>query len=291
MCADVRANSAQVEWADLHMHSRASDGAYDPAYLMELAERRGLSMVALTDHDTVAGLSEASQAAGQLGIRFINGVELDAAHRRGTMHILGYGIDPTAPSLHAHLDAAQSARASRNLQILERLRSLGITIDESALLERRSISQLGRPHIADAMIRAGVVRDHTTAFRDYLGQHGAAWTAGSKLTSEAGISAIRDANGVAVLAHPFTLCCESDLELETIVARLAWEGLAGIEVWHPSNNAAKEQRLLRLARRFDLIATGGSDLHFVSDREKPGAGFGVRIDARIVDELLSRRGR
>lgn len=273
------------------MHSLASDGAYDPAYLMELASRRGLSTVSLTDHDTIAGLDEASRAATQLGLQFINGVELDAAHRQGTMHILGYGFDVNAEGLQSHLAEAQAARASRNREILDRLATLKVHVDESELLARGGLAALGRPHIAAAMVRAGVVRDHAAAFRDYLGEGAPAWTPGCKLSTGAGISAIRDAGGVAVLAHPFTLRCDSQLELETLVARLVAEGLGGIEVWHPSHDDAKEARLLRLADRFGLVTTGGSDLHFVSHREARGVGFGVCVDARCVDALASRIGR
>lgn len=257
---------------------------------MELATCRGLSAVALTDHDTIAGLAEAADAADRLGLRFVTGVELDAAHRRGTMHILGYGFQPDASSLHTYLQGVQRGRAVRNRRILERLRELGVGIDETALLDRHDARRMGRPHIAEAMVRAGVVRDRLAAFRDYLGEGGAAWVSGEKPSSSAAISAIRDAGGVAVLAHPFTLRCESELELETVVARLVSEGLGGVEVWHPSHDEGKRARLRRLAKRFDLVATGGSDLHFVSDREARGIGFGVRIDAATVDELALRQG-
>ncbi len=271
------------------MHSRASDGAYDPAYLMQLASLRGLAAVALTDHDTIAGLDEASAAAASLGMRFVNGVELDAAHHRGTMHILGYDFDARAPSVASHIEAAKMARAERNRRMLMRLAELGVVIDEAGLLERRSLDAIGRPHIADLLIRAGHVRDFKAAFRDYLGEGAAAWQPSEKRSSAECISAINHANGVAVLAHPFTLGCESDLELETIVARLVSEGLGGVEVWHPSQNANQQQRIQRIAKRFDLVMTGGSDLHFVSDHEKRGTGFGVRIDAQIVVDLLSRK--
>ncbi|MCB9853969.1 MAG: PHP domain-containing protein [Phycisphaerales bacterium] len=273
------------------MHSRASDGHYTPAYLMELASLRGLSAVALTDHDTVDGLAEAAAAAEKFGMDFINGVELDAAHYQGTMHILGYGFDPTAQSMQGHLHAAKSARSNRNGEILRRLRELDVRIDESELLGRRGAAELGRPHIADAIVRAGRARDREAAFRDYLGEGAAAYVVGDKLKPSSCISAIRNAGGVAVLAHPTTLRCSSDLELETIVARLESDGLGGIEVWHPSQDEAKQKRLLALAKRFDLVATGGSDLHVVSSHEKHGTGFGIRIDARIVSDLSSRFGR
>lgn len=273
------------------MHSRASDGHYEPAYLMELASLRGLSVVALTDHDTIDGIAEAAAAAAGLGIRFVTGVELDAAHHRGTMHILGYGFDPAAESMRSHLEAARSSRSHRNRQILARLRELDVEIDESDLLKRRGSAELGRPHIADAIVRAGRARDRAGAFRDFLGEDGAAYVMGDKMTPAACISAIRNAGGVAVLAHPMTLRCTSDLELATVVARLEADGLGGIEVWHPSQDDTKQKRLLAMAKRFDLVATGGSDLHVVSNHEKRGAGFGMRIDARIVSELSARFGR
>jgi len=258
---------------------------------MKLASIRGLSVVSLTDHDTVAGLGEAGDAAHNLGMTFVSGVELDAACRRGTMHILGYGFDPSAESIRVHLAAAQSARWRRNERIFERLRAMGIEIDEQRLMEQRGRMALGRPHIAAALVRGGHAKDYASAFRDYLGEGGKAYAPGVEMTAGACISAIRNAGGVAVLAHPVTLRCESDLELETLVARLESEGLGGIEIWHPGQNEIWRRRLTRLAKRFDLVATGGSDTHVVSDHEKRGAGFGERIDARIVDDLMSRIAR
>jgi hypothetical protein len=282
----------QTQWADLHMHSTASDGAHAPSHVIEMANARGLSVVSLTDHDTVAGLADAADAASRSGITFINGIEIDVAHRGGSMHILGYGFDRENDGLLTMIDNARQRRVDRNAAIVERLAELGINIRDDLHLDassdQRSDRVPGRPDIAKALVRRGVVSDYRIAFRDFLGDGAKAWVPVELPTPRNAIDAIRQAGGVAVLAHPITLNCASDLELETVVAGLAHAGLAGIEVYHPAQNDGWMKRIERHAKRFDLVATGGSDFHAIRANEPRAAGFGIRIDARIVDALLAR---
>lgn len=274
------------------MHSTASDGAHAPSHVIEMADARGLSVVALTDHDTVAGLAEAADAASRSGITFINGIEIDVTHRGGSMHILGYGFNRDHGALLTLINRARQRRIDRNWAIVERLFELGIDIRDDLQTDpdsgQRSDRVPGRPDIAKALVRRGVVRDYRTAFRDFLGDGAKAWVPVELPTARKAIDAIRKAGGVAVLAHPITLNSASDLELETVVAGLAHAGLSGIEVHHPAQDDGWKKRIERHAKRFDLVATGGSDFHAIRQHEPRAAGFGIRIDARIVDELLAR---
>jgi len=278
-----------TKWADLHLHSTASDGVHAPARVVEMAQARSLSVVSLTDHDTVAGLAEASDAAARLGISFINGIEMDVAHRGGTMHILGYGFDPCEPGLVAFIDAARRRRIERNRAIVARLAESGIDIrDDLPGADDGGLRVPGRPDIAAALVRRGIVRDHRAAFRDFLGDGAAAWVPVTLPPAREAMEVIHAAGGVTVLAHPITLGCGSDLEFETVVARLVEDGLAGIEAHHPAQNDAFVKRVARIAGRFGLVATGGSDFHTIRRNEPRGAGFGIRIDARVADALVER---
>lgn len=254
------------------MHSTASDGAYAPARLMELAHARGLAAVALTDHDTTAGLDEARGRAEALGMEFVAGVEIEAERTRGVLHILGYFVDPGNVALAALLVRVRETRDARNAAIFERLAALGIRLDGAAIA-RGAGAALGRPHIAEALLRAGAARDYRAAFRDYLADGAAAHVPLARPSSAEIIAAVRAAGGAAALAHPTTLGCRASLELRTLVQRLRDEGLAAIETIHPSLAPGQRAELERLAARLDLATTGGSDFHALARRESRGVGF------------------
>ncbi len=256
------------------MHSTASDGVYPPAKLMQMARARGLAAVALTDHDTVAGLAEAERAASEAGLEFVPGIELAAEHGRGTLHLLGYFIDAGCAVLSSLLTEVVELRNERNRAIVERLARLGIEIDYERLVADCEAAAVGRPHIARAMVRCGAASNLQDAFDRYLGSGGAAYVERRLSSAETAIGAIRRAGGVASLAHPSQLGCESRLELETVLRRLMNAGLGAIESRHPDHTAQQTEQYDRLAKRFGLARTGGSDFHALGNRHQRGIGFG-----------------
>lgn len=259
---------------DLHTHSTASDGTDHPADLPRLAKAAGLDGFALTDHDTTAGLDAAAMAAKQLGIRFIPGIELSASHSQdatapsNTLHILGYCVQTSSQALTRITDQLQNARATRNPQIIEKLRELGVRIEYDDVLaaarsneeDNTSNATVGRPHIAQVLVQRGYVKSIHEAFSKYLGPGGAAYTPRELPNAAEAIDAIHDAAGVAVLAHPVHLGLGVD-DLEHTIARLADLGLDGLETYHSDHEPGDTRRLTMLAERFDLITTGGSDYH------------------------------
>ena len=265
-------------FVDLHTHSTASDGSETPAEVVRLADRLKLAAVALTDHDTTAGLDEARAAAETLPrLRFIPGVEVSAAFSPGTMHILGLGIDETAAALREMTARFRAARQQRNPRIIARLQAMGVPVDMDdvrAVAERpgetpgRIISRL---HIAEAICRAGFAADRRDAFDRYVGDGAPAYVAKDRLGPAEVISAIHAAGGAAVIAHPVQLRCTSLRELERVARGLMEAGLDGIEVYHGEHSDEQTRSYLELARRLGLLVTGGSDYHGVS---KPDVRMG-----------------
>jgi predicted metal-dependent phosphoesterase TrpH len=277
--------AAERRWIDLHMHSTASDGAFSPGRLMELAHIRGLHACALTDHDTTAGLAEAGAAAARLDLEFVPAIELAAERTRGVLHILGYFIDPASPALNKHLAEIIARRDERNRGILERLAALGIHLEPDAIA-REAAGIVGRPHIAQALVRIGAARDLPDAFARFLGNGAAAQVERRTAPAAEVIGAIRAAGGIASLAHPTQLKCESALELETVLHDLRDSGLQAIEVRHPDHAPAQADDFLELAQRLQLIPTGGSDFHALATRIEHGVGFGkVRVPYEWLAQL------
>lgn len=260
-------------WIDLHMHSTASDGVYPPAKLMQMARDRGLSAVALTDHDTVSGLREAAETAARIGLEFVPGIELAATRDRGALHILGYFVDPACPAFQTVLTKLVERRHDRNRAILSRLAEFGIDIDYERLRRDAGTEVVGRPHIAAAMIRCGAVAGLREAFGRFLGRGRPAFVARETLSAEDAIAVIREAGGVASLAHPSQLGCETRLELETILYRLKAAGLGAIEVLHPDHSTRISKEYGDLASRLGLATTGGSDFHALGPVIVRGVGF------------------
>ena len=246
------------------MHSLASDGAFRPGEVVEQAHRAGITLLALTDHDTVDGVPEAMSRGQELGVEVIPGVELSVSEDSGSrrMHLLGYGLDLQNPSLIGKLDELRWARRERAGRICKLLSDLGIEVDLDQLVDRVGSGSVGRPHLAQALVEAGVCRDQQAAFRDYLRQGRPAFVAAPGLAAPEAIELIHAAGGVACLAHPpRSSGVDSPGGLSTFVSRLADLGLDGLEVRHPSHTRPQGRRLRRLARRLDLIETGGSDFH------------------------------
>jgi predicted metal-dependent phosphoesterase TrpH len=261
------------------MHSTASDGSDAPERLPALAAEAGLSAIALTDHDTTAGLEACEAAAAEQGITFVPGIELSAdpasietraarddapsSAPRGTLHILGYFVRRDDPSLTALQNRLREARAQRNPEMIQKLRELGVAITHEqvqALAEAEQTRAPGRPHIAQLLVQKGYVKSVHEAFSRYIGQDGAAYVRKDRLTAGEAIEAIHKAGGLASLAHPVQLELSDDA-LEHAVARLADLGLDAIEIYHSDHERREVQAFEHLAERFRLCTTGGSDYH------------------------------
>ena len=275
----------KIALIDLHVHSAASDGSYAPAEVVRLAKEGGLSAFALTDHDTVEGLPEAVAAGAKLGVEVIPGVEVRARFPGGTMHILGLAIDYTNGHLDERLAVLQRARTERNPQIVAKLNALGIPITMARVEAISGGGQVGRPHIARALLEAGYVDDLQEAFDKYLGWHRPAYVSKFRFPQEEAIAMIRDVQGVPVLAHPFTLGLGSALALRKLLVELKKAGLAGLEVFYSDHTPEQEALYLKLARELGLLVTGGSDYHGAN---KPEIALGrMPCQAKLTYELLT----
>jgi 3',5'-nucleoside bisphosphate phosphatase len=273
---------------DLHTHSSCSDGTLDPGQLVREAHRVGLSAIALTDHDTMAGIPAAQEAGGTIGIEVIAGVEISANHEGHPVHLLGYGLDHQHPVLLPLLEELQLIREQRNALILAKLTDLGIPLDHSELSDSAN-GLIGRPHIARMLVRQGHAGSIGQAFRKYLRKNGRAYVAAAKYPVIDIIRTIKSAGGVAVLAHPASI----DQTLATIpslVRKLAAHGLDGLEAFYPGHSKNTCKKLCDLAAQLGLIITGGSDFHGTMKPEVHLGGAPVMppIPYRLLEELRAR---
>ncbi len=246
---------------DLHTHSRASDGTDTPAGLVRAAADAGIDVLAITDHDTAAGWAEAAGAAAEVGVELVPGMEISARHRGRSVHLLAYLPDPTYAPLTAQLDLVLNGRESRVPVMIERLRALGIDITADDV--RRAAdgtAATGRPHVADALVTLGVVRDRDEAFAAYLGWGKPAHVDRYAVPLVDALRVVAEAGGVTVIAHPWGrggLGRPDDQAL----GELQELGLAGIEVDHQDHDDRARARLRAIARDLGLVATGSSDYH------------------------------
>jgi predicted metal-dependent phosphoesterase TrpH len=275
---------------DLHMHSTFSDGSLTPEELVTEACRIGLTAIALTDHDGTHGLPRFLAAAQSTPLRAIPGVEISADFHGGTMHMLGYYIRHDDAVLNEHLEWIRNGREMRNAEILHKLNALGCHITWEQVVAFAGEDVVGRPHFAQAMIANGFVNDKDEAFDKYLGRGKPAYADRRRLSPSASVKLIRDAGGVPVLAHPFTLNLDYQ-KLHTLLIELRAAGLEGLEVFYPEHNANMQREYQNLAKDMNLVATGGSDFHgSMSPDIRMGFGFGsLRVPDDIVARLEARR--
>jgi predicted metal-dependent phosphoesterase TrpH len=276
---------------DLHTHSTFSDGSLTPEELAAAARETGLSAIALTDHDTVDGTARLMAACEAEGITGVAGVEISADFPAGTMHLLGYFLDSEYTGLQEALAEVRGGRLVRNRKIVETLPGLGMEVawDEVSALAGSDV--IGRPHIAQAMVNRGYVPSCEIAFRDWLGKGKPAYADRFRLSPRDGIACIREAGGVAVLAHPFTLGLRTK-RLRALISELVGWGLAGIEVFYPEHGSDRRQLYKGLAKEFDLVMTGGSDFHgAMNPAIQLGRGFGnVKVADSVLGDLRGRTG-
>jgi predicted metal-dependent phosphoesterase TrpH len=270
---------------DLHTHSTASDGSLPPAEVVRLAQEAGLKALALTDHDTTDGLAEAVAAGDKLGVEVIPGVEISAQFTDDAMHILGYFIDFASGKLAARLAVLKQARKERNPKIIAKLNALGLGITMEQVERLSGGGQVGRPHIARALMQSGYVSTMQQAFDIYLKNGGKAYVAKYRFPPPEALAMIREAGGVPVLAHPFTLGMGSAAALKELLLDLKANGLAGIEIFYADHSPEQEAMYLKLARELGLLITGGSDFH---GDNKPDVTLGnIRSKNRLTYDLVT----
>ncbi len=276
---------------DLHTHSTASDGSLSPGDLVDLAAKKGLSALALTDHDTLDGLPEARAAGEARNIDVIAGVELSVADGERSVHLLGLFLPERPGPLAEALAYLRERRHNRNRLILDKLRALGVPLEYKAVTALAK-GAVGRPHIAQAMLAMGAVTSFKEAFSRYLGAHGRAYVPKDKLTFERAVALIHDEGGLAALAHPYMLGLAGAALIET-VGRYRDAGLDAIEALYTEHSQAQTLEYLALSRRFGLAVTGGSDFHGAAKPDvELGRGRGnLRVDISVLDVLRARRAR
>jgi len=271
-----------VSKIDLHIHSTASDGKFSPADIVCKAAERGLTIIALADHDTVDGIVPALAAAKAFPqLKVIPCVEISTDVPEGEIHVLGYFIDYTDHKLKASLERMRHSRRERAYGMVTKLGKLGIHIEWQRVQEIAGAGSIGRPHIAQAMLEKGYIASIREAFTKYISRHGPAYVEREKMTPQEAVELILRSNGLPVLAHPLTTN-----DPETMVIELKAAGLVGIEVYYNGYTTEQIYRLVGLANRCNLITTGGSDYHGLDASTETMIG-GVDVPVESAEQLIA----
>ena len=277
---------------DLHTHTNLSDGSCSPTALVELAHQKGINILAITDHDTTDGLTEAMEAAQHLPLEVIPGIELSTEFQGRETHILGYFIDFADPQFQARLDRLRATRLDRLHHILDRLHTLKVEISLDEVEHVAGSGTIGRPHIAQTLIEKGYVKGMKEAFDRFLGIRGAAYV--RRIVPEAAeiMTWITDAGGIPILAHPYWEGLGADKTVGSC-RTLVDQGLRGLEVFYGTFSARQISINLNLARQFDLLMTGGSDFHGTFKPDiSIGTGRGsLHVPPKLIDHLRQAAGR
>jgi 3',5'-nucleoside bisphosphate phosphatase len=280
--------SSAERFVDLHMHSTASDGLLAPAAVVAAAHGAGLTAIALTDHDTLDGVAEARAAGEALGVRVITGVELSAHEGDRELHVLGLHLTRLG-ALEDRLVALRATRRTRAAQIVEKLRALGFPIELDAVWREAGDGAVGRPHIARVLIANGWVKDHRDAFDRLIGSGRPAYVPKQRLPLTEAVQMLREAGGLAIIAHPGSDGSRSRLEMYKRI------GFDGVEVRHPSHSVEDIARLGTLADYLGMVPSGGSDWHGAGEGPRTIGNMRVpfawleRQDALVRERTLSER--
>jgi len=251
---------------DLHIHSNASDGTFSPAQILDQALDSNLAAIAITDHDTISGSKEALRIGPPPEVKFLTGVEISANPPAsfpcsGSFHILGYAFDLEDTGLNQMLEELQQARKNRNPRILQTLNDLGFPMTMDEVESEMGDGQMGRPHIAQVMIKKGYAKSINEVFDKYLGKDKAAYVDKFRMESDQAIELISSAGGIPVLAHPGLIEPTTDLPFENLIKTLTSTGLKGIEVYYPEHSPESVVEYIALADKYGLLMTGGTDFH------------------------------
>lgn len=276
---------------DLHTHSTASDGTFSPAELIKLAKEIGLDAVALTDHDTLSGLPEALAAGKEHDIEVIPGCELslESPEGAGWMHVVALWVPENPTELQNAFDWVIEGRKTRNHEIVEKLRTLGVNITYEAVAARAG-GTIGRPHFAQELVSLGVVSSVNEAFTVWLGDNGRAYVPKRKLKPEQALPMLKSIGATSILAHPFVLGLKDDAA-EALIRQLMELGLDGMEVYYSEHSEAQTKAYKEMAERLGLLISGGSDFHgTVKPRISLGTGKGgLRVPTELLDAMKQDR--
>jgi 3',5'-nucleoside bisphosphate phosphatase len=273
---------------DLHTHSDESDGTFTPSEVVRRAAELGLDVVALTDHDTTAGLEEAGEAAREVGVELVPGVEFSAEYQATSIHVLCYWMDASNEDLQTELQRLRDDRFRRGEMMIEKLQALGFDISFERVVEIAGGGNIVRPHVAQAMVDAGIVADEAEAFDRYIADGGPAHVPKHALDPLDAVDLIGRAGGVCVLAHPGMWGDQTSVP-DDLIAAMAERGMVGLEVDHTDHTPEQRAVYRAMAERLGLVATGGSDCH--GTRYDP-----IRLGSSLCDPeqfaaLRARAGR
>ncbi len=267
---------------DLHLHSTVSDGKFSPADIVRKSAERGLTVIALADHDSVDGIAPALAAARAFpGLTVIPCVEISTDVPKGEVHILGYFIDYTDRKLQATLEKMRHSRRERADGMVTKLGKLGIHIEWQRVQEIAGSGSIGRPHIAQAMLEKGYINSIKEAFTKYISRNGPAYVEREKMTPEEAVKLLLRTNGLPVLSHPLTTN-----DPETIIIKLKTAGLIGIEAYYNNYTAGEISQLVSLADKHGLITTGGSDYHGLDNSNETMIG-GADVPIESAEQLIA----
>ena len=268
-------------FADLHLHTNFSDGTFSPEELVAHASRHGLAAIALTDHDTVEGCARAAAACAAANIEFIAGSELTAEQDDNEIHILGYFLDTQNATLLTEIGKFQTVRQNRIREMVARLNELNVPLNVDAVFALANCRSPGRPHVARALVKAGLVANLDEAFERFLKKNRPAWVPKAKMSALTAIELIHQAGGLAVMAHPGLN------RADQVIPDLVAAGLDGIECFHTKHPAATSEHYLQIAKKHSLLVTGGSDCHGLS-KGRPLIGT-VKLPYDHVKKLRAAR--
>ena len=267
---------------DLHIHSSVSDGKFSPEDIVRRSAELGLTVIALCDHDSVDGIVPALEAArGLPQIRVIPGVELSTYAPGSEVHVLGYFIDYTDPELKTTLVGLRHSRRERAKRMIAKLKGSDVHIDWGRVQEIAGSGSIGRPHIAQAMLEKGYITSFKEAFTKYIGFKGPAYVERQKITPAEAVALLAKTGGLPVLAHPLTVN-----NPEAMIAELKTAGLVGLEVNYNGYTEGERDSLAQLAKKYDLIATGGSDYHGLDDSAETMIG-GTYVPQESAEQLIA----
>jgi len=269
-----------MKFADLHLHTKYSDGTFSPEELVLQAQKAGLACIALTDHDTVEGCAAAATAAAAVNMEFIAGTELTAEHEDTELHVLGYFLDLHNRKLLGEIAKFQAVRQNRIHEMVARINRLGVPLEAGSVFALANCQSPGRPHVARALVKAGLVSSLDEAFERFLKKGRPAWVPKTKVSALEAVELVHQAGGLAVMAHPGVN------RTDEIIPALVAAGLDGIECFHTKHSTAASERYLELADKYHLLVTGGSDCHGFS-KGKPLIGT-IKLPYEHVEKMKAK---
>lgn len=265
---------------DLHLHSTFSDGLHTPGELVKFAYEHGLAAISITDHDCLDGFRKLPEATAGTGIEFVSGIELSCEYRGRDLHILGFGVDVDDTPFQNMLTRFRDSREERGIKIIEKLKDVGVSIDQDAVFAKAGEGALGRPHIAEALVEGGYAKDFSEAFNKYIGENCPAYVEKFKMTPADAVGHIHASGGLALVAH-------AGYYLDDLNSfhQLLDCGFDGIEAYHPTHSNGVVKTLSNIAKERAMIISGGSDFHGFAERDSVGE---PKVPYEIFEEITSR---